>query len=75
MIGKFISEKIVKDIKSFETSERLYNSYKSFCVDNSIVPLTKIRFSKKLDEFNVGVKHTKMENYIQLYGRQGVRLK
>ncbi|MFJ7919718.1 primase-like DNA-binding domain-containing protein [Lysinibacillus fusiformis] len=75
MIGKFISEKIEKNIKSFETSERLYNSYKSFCAVNSIVPLTKIRFSKKLDEFNMGVKHTKMESYIQLYGRQGVRLK
>lgn len=75
MIRKFIDEKLEKDLKSFETAEDLYKSYKSFCEKHSVTPLTKIRFGKQLDNLNIGVKHSKMQNRVILYGRQGVRLK
>ncbi|PEP99939.1 primase-like DNA-binding domain-containing protein [Bacillus toyonensis] len=74
MIQQFVEENIERDIKSFETKETLYARYLRFCEFHNVQPLTKIKFGKKLDGLNVGVKHTQMKNYMYENGRWGVKL-
>ncbi|MGX5634604.1 primase-like DNA-binding domain-containing protein [Bacillus thuringiensis] len=74
MIQQFVEENIERDRKSFETKEVLYARYLQFCQHNNVQPLTRIKFGKKLDELNAGVKHSRMKNYVHESGRWGVKL-
>ncbi|AXY06556.1 hypothetical protein CUC43_06310 [Bacillus thuringiensis LM1212] len=74
MVQQFVEGNIERDSKSFETKEALYARYLKFCDGYHIQPLTKIRFGKKLDELNIGVKHSRMKNYVHESGRWGVKL-
>ncbi|MGE7545048.1 primase-like DNA-binding domain-containing protein [Sporosarcina newyorkensis] len=74
MIDKFINENLEKDLKSFELRDDIYVRYLAFCEHYKIQALTRTRFGKKLDEFNIGIRHKRMKNYVIETGRQGVRL-
>lgn len=75
LVKKFVEENIERDVRVFETNEDIYKSYKAFCRNKEIEPMTIVSLGHRLNFLNIGVKHKKMVNYKFLYGRQGVRLK
>ena len=58
MFAKFIEENIERDIKSFETTDVLYERYLDFCSSKNMQPMQRRAFAFELRNSYVGAKYS-----------------
>jgi hypothetical protein len=58
LLEKFIEENLNKDIKSFETTDCLYERYQLYCKFHNLIPITRRKFAFEIRKCNIGARHS-----------------
>lgn len=70
MLEKFISENLEYDVKSFETTDDLYNRYLKYCTAYNYSPVSRTKFGHEVRKGGIGARYL----YKGKVARWGVKL-